>query len=88
MGSGSASAVPGTTMDGEAFTMYYGKDRVYGVYAHLFSAVVTHHEYNHTDITSPDVGHRVRSLGDPTRSHDLCHDMTSSPDIVMDGLLC
>ena len=31
MGSGSASAVPGTTMDGEAFTMYYGKDAVYSV---------------------------------------------------------
>jgi hypothetical protein len=28
MGSGSASAVPGTTVDGEAFLLYYYKDAI------------------------------------------------------------
>lgn len=31
MGSGSASAVPGTTMDGDAFTLFYGKDSIWRV---------------------------------------------------------
>ena len=38
MGSGTASTVPGTTVDGEAFLMYYYKDGVLGEY--ISTAVV------------------------------------------------